>query len=1331
MDSGVHASYPQAVRSRLAFRRILARVSSVSGGQHVRVTVHPGEDVLLPVGRTVASLRDELADLLRRPEARHEVLLVDDVAVADSSVVGERPLIDGATVRLGGGGRRLSATGDEAALRSPWVVSRISGDGSGELFGLAPRSPLMLSDGVEARVGSRGTVQVRARRRGTAARLEGRQRPRRVGPLWRRWNAPDVLSAGDRYEIHPAGDAAVVLAGARSLGPSTSDGSTSGSNGIGLTLAAALLPVLGSVGLAVALRQPTFALFSLVGLLAAIPQVIAAVRRHREGRTGARSAVRASAGPVRTSAAVDPGRVARATVAAVQASEAVWRAAQESRDGGTRSVLDGPRTSVGLPVADGAVAVRGPVELARAAARAIVAELAARGSAVTVTGAGRSAWSWCRWLDRDGDSDARVLVVDSPDAAALDAARETRRSGDVVVLCLPLGADVPSWCRETLDVGPGASAVRTTPARGAVAEPFVGVSAVWAERVARRLAAGRALGRPVSALWAPLSGPGPEGCALPASADPSDARLPAVVPLAGLLADAAEAPAWAVPLGRDAAGRVVTFDLVADGPHLLVAGTTGAGKSELLQSFVLGLALRRSPAELALALVDFKGGASFGACAGLPHVVGQVTDLDAGLAARALEGLRAELRRRKEVLAAHGAGDIDALPGGVLPRLVVVVDEFRALADDLPELLPGLLRVAAQGRSLGVHLVLATQRPAGAVSADVRANVSARLALRVVDVADSHDVLDSPAAASIPAGVPGRAVLRVGAAEPVALQCAYAGAVPEGAGSVVRAPGWDDVVAGHQGSDLLPTAADRTDDEDPVVVLVEQARAAAGDSPRWPAPWLPPLPARVELGALEAESGGGLPLGLGDLPSSQAQSSVVWEPAAGHLAVLGRARSGRTTALRTLAVAALARGWHVHALVPAAGSGAFAELASHLGFGTLAGPDDVRRARRLLRLLQGVPAGGPRVLVVVDGVEELRSALMTASHDPLMAALASGSASFAVTGESGGLGGLSARFGPRLVLLSGDASADLMLGAPGTLAGRGRVAGRGVWLGAGDAVECQVAVVAEVDVHTTQESGRSADLDPATALVPRSAQDDEMGRVVRVRPLPRVVSPQDLRGKAGVPFAPLVGVGGDDAVQVRLDISAGALVVGPRGSGRSNALRTILSGIASDAAADAVVVGRDRRLVGAAAELGATVLAPSAVGLRELLELLANAPSPRLVLVDDVDSLVQACPLETDRLAELAVEGRAVVVASSTTMNACLAHRGLLAHLRAARAGVVLAPAERGSEDVFGCSLEDAVEPGVQLAGRGALVVDGVAVPVQLAAPAVSAASSSPRPRAA
>ncbi|WP_255500393.1 FtsK/SpoIIIE domain-containing protein, partial [Actinotalea sp. JY-7885] len=234
------------------------------------------------------------------------------------------------------------------------------------------------------------------------------------------------------------------------------------------------------------------------------------------------------------------------------------------------------------------------------------------------------------------------------------------------------------------------------------------------------------------------------------------------------------------PLGVDAAGAF-DVDLLAHGPHALVAGTTGSGKSELLQAWVLGLALRYPPTHLAMVLVDFKAGAALVACAGLPHVVGMVTDLDAGTAARALSGLRSEMRRRKAAFASAGVADLEDLRarGAAPPRLLVVVDEFRALADDLPDFVPGLVDLAAQGRSLGLHLVLATQRPAGAVTAQMRANLALRLCLRVTDAADSQDVVEVPDAAAIAVGTPGRALVRrAGAVVPV--QTAWA-AHPAGA----------------------------------------------------------------------------------------------------------------------------------------------------------------------------------------------------------------------------------------------------------------------------------------------------------------------------------------------------------------------------------------------------------------------------------------------------------------------------------------------------------------------------------------------------------------------
>ena len=226
------------------------------------------------------------------------------------------------------------------------------------------------------------------------------------------------------------------------------------------------------------------------------------------------------------------------------------------------------------------------------------------------------------------------------------------------------------------------------------------------------------------------------------------------------------------------------IDLTRDGPHALVGGTTGSGKSELLQALVAGLAANHRPDDLGFVLVDYKGGAAFRECARLPHTLGLVTDLDEHLTARALASLTAELRRRERLLADAGAKDLDAyraqraagrFDGPRLARLVIVVDEFKLLADELPDFVSGLVRIAATGRSLGVHLVLATQRPSGIITGDMRANVSLRICLRVRDRADSDDVIDDASAASLSEAAPGRAYLRAGDGQLVALQTAHVG----------------------------------------------------------------------------------------------------------------------------------------------------------------------------------------------------------------------------------------------------------------------------------------------------------------------------------------------------------------------------------------------------------------------------------------------------------------------------------------------------------------------------------------------------------------------------
>ncbi len=233
------------------------------------------------------------------------------------------------------------------------------------------------------------------------------------------------------------------------------------------------------------------------------------------------------------------------------------------------------------------------------------------------------------------------------------------------------------------------------------------------------------------------------------------------------------------PVGLGAAG-VVSLDLRRDGPHGLVAGTTGAGKSELLQSMVTALAASHPANRLTFVLVDYKGGAAFADCVALPHTVGFFTDLDAHLARRALISLNAELRRREEILREHGAKDIVDMearfPARAPANLLIVFDEFAFLKKEVPEFVAGVVDIAQRGRSLGVHLILATQRPSGVVDDHIRANTNLRIALRIADEADSTDVIDRPDAAHIPKSLPGRAYVRTGHTDVQVVQAAYGGA---------------------------------------------------------------------------------------------------------------------------------------------------------------------------------------------------------------------------------------------------------------------------------------------------------------------------------------------------------------------------------------------------------------------------------------------------------------------------------------------------------------------------------------------------------------------------
>lgn len=372
--------------------------------------------------------------------------------------------------------------------------------------------------------------------------------------------------------------------------------------------------------------------------------------------------------------------------------------------------------------------------------------------------------------------------------------------------------------------------------------------------------------------------------------------------------------------------RPVVIDLAGDSPHAVIAGTTGAGKSEFLTAWLCGLATRYPPSHVSMVLIDYKGGATFGPLADLPHTLDVLTDLDHGATVRALSSLRVEILRRERALRKTGASSLvehagRCGPGEQISRLLVVVDEFRVLADEYPDVLDQLVRVAAQGRSLGIHVVLATQRPA--MSADIRTNMGVRVCLRVVEETDSIDLLGSAAAAHLPA-IPGRLILRTDATR---------------------------TVQGLWAGDLVG----------PVVAACRSAAGANPDLGGGHRPWAPPLPARAEE---VAPRPGHIAVGISDLPAQQRLGE--WHtPVAASVLIAGGARSGRSNAAAVFARGLLAAGHPVHILAPA-------PLAAGPGIGTSADVGDHVTGYALLhRFLQG--RAGRDALIIDDAAQLLRS----------------------------------------------------------------------------------------------------------------------------------------------------------------------------------------------------------------------------------------------------------------------------------------------------------------------------------------------------------------------
>ncbi|MGY1746403.1 FtsK/SpoIIIE domain-containing protein [Blastococcus sp. SYSU D00695] len=1134
------------------------------------------------------------------------------------------------------------------------------------------------------------------------------------------------------------------------------------------------LPAVAGVTGAWLLDAPTFLFFALLSPMVAVGSWLGerwggrgARRRdalaHAEELAAAQDQLDQAVLADRRAAESAAPDLARLAVAARRRSTPLWGrrsddagalAVRLGRGPGTTSVVrvdgDGTRTPqscADLPVtvdlaAAGGLGVDGPRARSVGVLRSVLVQACALlpptdlAVSVLTTGDRLADWRWTRWLPHVEDSRVRVSAAGEAERAdlawlgAVVAARAGAAPGRpgpqgspaarpwlLVVLDRPAGRRLVDALRDARPAGvlvlatAGKGAVETgahvrvtgeTGQRAVLSQTSAAPREFVVDHLSRTAAA--AVARDLAPLTTPASGSGQPA---------THVRLRDV-----LAADPVEdgAGGWSrrrdtlhAVLGRTAEG-VVSVDLCRDGPHALVAGTTGSGKSELLQCLVASLAAAHPPDRCAFLLVDYKGGAAFAEAAALPHTVGVVTDLDARAADRALRSLGAELTRRETVLAAAGVADLADLPEHVaLARLVIVVDEFAGLAEEQPDFLPGLVAIAQRGRSLGVHLVLATQRPAGVVSPEIRANCSLRICLRTTDEADSRDVLGTAAAAFLPAARPGRAYLRRGPGTPALLQVArVAGRPPAGpARPRVRRWTWPD-----DGEGVVTSPGTGPTDLE-LLVAALTARAGREGVRRPHRPWCPPLPDRLAAADLDAPgrapatsgAGPGLAIGLLDRPDLQRQDALTVDLAAGGgWLVVGGPASGRSTVLHTVLSEAVTayRPDELHLHVLDHGGGLLSRVAAGLPHaGTTVGAGDPLRTMRLVdRLAAEVSArraagrSSPRLLLLVDGVESLSAQLDEA--DP-----ARGSAALLRLVREGGAAGLTcvltadravpggrlaAAVGTRLVLPLPDRADYGVAGVPARAVPAHRPPGRAL---VGEAAhECQLALPRPLPACEVPG-------DPAALRIPELPADPEL-------PLP---SPEETDP---LPLTVPVGPGGDEGRVLTVDLrrSGGLLLAGPPGSGRSAALTAFTAHL--------VAAGvRVCRVVPPGAGTDPLPPGTTVVGAADLPAwqdwVAGLAGATGVVTVDD-----HAGVAESPVLAALAADapGDVLAVVTGSPSDLATVFRGPVAALRRRRSGLLLAPGP-GDADLLGVRLPRAPVP--VRPGSGWLVDAGVPSRVQVA----------------
>ncbi|AVO03098.1 type VII secretion protein EssC [Staphylococcus simulans] len=386
----------------------------------------------------------------------------------------------------------------------------------------------------------------------------------------------------------------------------------------------------------------------------------------------------------------------------------------------------------------------------------------------------------------------------------------------------------------------------------------------------------------------------------------------------------------AVPLGVRGKDDVLELNLHerAHGPHGLIAGTTGSGKSEIIQSYILSLAVNFHPHEIAFLLIDYKGGGMANLFRELPHLVGTITNLDGDEAMRALTSIKAELRKRQRLFGEHEVNHInhyhklrkEGKASEPMPHLFIISDEFAELKSEQPDFMKELVSTARIGRSLGIHLILATQKPSGVVDDQIWSNSKFKLALKVQDKQDSNEILKTPDAADIT--LPGRAYLQVGNNEIYELfQSAWSGAQYEEEGQ--KQPDSENKVIYliNEYGQLQPINKDLSGIEEDIPketqteleAVISHISDVTNKQKVLPVkrPWLPPLPENVyqvdmmevDFRKLWSETMQPVTLTLGkkDVPEEQYQGPMKVElKKAGNIAVIGSPGYGRSTFLHNI-----------------------------------------------------------------------------------------------------------------------------------------------------------------------------------------------------------------------------------------------------------------------------------------------------------------------------------------------------------------------------------------------------------------------------------------------